>query len=1040
MNPTATITSDPLPGYVITERIGSGGYGEVFKAIAPGGIEKAVKSLYGYHDEELATRELKALERIKGVRHPFLLSLDRFEVVDGRLYVVTELADGSLDDCFQEYRRQGQVGIPRDELIGYLRDAADALDYMQDHHGLQHLDVKPENLLIVGGHVKVADFGLVKDVARMSQYSQVGGMTPTYAAPELFDNRPGTRTDQYSLAIVYQELLTGMLPFPGQTAAQLVAQHTGAEPRVSSLPEHDQPVIRQALAKKPDDRFPSCRALVEALLVAADKPKNAFSDRLETPQEADSADAVETRGNRADVTEHMAQDADGGESEASLSDSARRWAATERIGSWGAEEKVGTPAHAAQTPAPEAEEHVPEVVAKKEVVDVSVPEIAEFQASIQPTLLIGLGGQATGVLQRVRQNLLAQDSDCDWQQLVPMLVLDTDRSNLRRIADSNEGGGRATIETHLMPLKITQHYRRSSSDILQWLSRRWFYNIPRSLQTGGFRPLGRLALVDNAESVMKCITDLLSRITNREQLQSCGLPTNMICCHDKPRVILVASTSGGTGSGTALDLARAIRNITRAYGTENLELVGVFGDCCTGSGDARDLALVNTLAFLWEYSSMGRQGNRSNETPHERTALFEGDCLPFDHTYYVSGLGSESRLSVEQWIEQTAEYLFTDIASGCGPLLDACRVPSNSESTTLEESDKVRGFVVAPLDESREVVAQLAEEKLCELVAKYLRRRSAPRAIEEPPKKSRKKRARPKVAVAPSAPGDPSDSEPGDTDPVACLEAAMQSEFGSATNSVFATQMTSELQLKLRMTTETLQENSDLASGYHIHQLVRHAFENFMSVVCQFASEGPEGEVMSARCLRAGDQNSAPDDASLGNGALSTLVEEVARQSCGSFFAALVEAPKLSELDLGEFLQGTVSRALAQLVGSADGDSLIEQLASCQVNMFLIVKKAAIGPAGCGHERRSLVIIPEQGIDGSVESEIKTLLPSATMVRGKVSRPLLIREAANLSIAQIAATVVDDRPDLLEAARRLHTRKDLALLPLPRVVSAAGNS
>src|SRR4051812_15668035 len=255
-----------LPGYVLSERIGSGGYAEVWRAEAPGGIEKAVKIVYGYYNDEFASQELKALERIKGVRHPFLLSLERFEVVNGRLAILTELADMSLDQRLSQCQAEGLPGIPRAELLRYMSDAAEALDFLSQRHNLLHLDIKPENLLISGDHIKVADFGLVKELATRTQNSLVSGMTPTYASPEMFDDDPSAFSDQYSLAIVYQEMLVGNLPFPGRTAAQLAKQHTQVEPQLLSLPVEDRPVIARALAKKPTDRFPTCRAFVDELL------------------------------------------------------------------------------------------------------------------------------------------------------------------------------------------------------------------------------------------------------------------------------------------------------------------------------------------------------------------------------------------------------------------------------------------------------------------------------------------------------------------------------------------------------------------------------------------------------------------------------------------------------------------------------------------------------------------------------------------------------------------------------------------------------
>ncbi len=211
---------EPITGYTLEKKIGEGGFGEVWLANAPGGLKKAVKFVFGANDARRGSRELKSLERIKGVHHPFLLTLERFGIVDDRLVIVTELADGSLEDVLKRHQDRGSCGIPRAALLSYLHDAADALDYLHGSYQLQHLDVKPGNLLLVGGHVKVGDFGLLKDL-REIDHSVIGGLTPIYAPPELFDGRPCINSDQYSLAVMYQELLTGTRPFSGRTIAQL---------------------------------------------------------------------------------------------------------------------------------------------------------------------------------------------------------------------------------------------------------------------------------------------------------------------------------------------------------------------------------------------------------------------------------------------------------------------------------------------------------------------------------------------------------------------------------------------------------------------------------------------------------------------------------------------------------------------------------------------------------------------------------------------------------------------------------------------------
>src|SRR5262249_55541579 len=152
---------------------------------------------------------------------------DRVEIVDGQLVIVMELADRSLQERFDECRAAGEPGIPRDELLGYLLEAAEALDVMNLRHGLLHLDIKPGNLFLIADHVKVADFGLVNCVGdgKSDGPEALGGITPLYSAPETFLGKLSPYSDQYSLAVVYQHLLTGKPPFAGSNPRQLALQH-----------------------------------------------------------------------------------------------------------------------------------------------------------------------------------------------------------------------------------------------------------------------------------------------------------------------------------------------------------------------------------------------------------------------------------------------------------------------------------------------------------------------------------------------------------------------------------------------------------------------------------------------------------------------------------------------------------------------------------------------------------------------------------------------------------------------------------------------
>src|SRR4051812_3613153 len=108
--------TEPIPGYRLLAPLGRGAYGEVWKCRVPGGLDKALKIVEGdlrapEEDGEAknasARQELEALERIKAIRHPFILSIERLEIVDGALLIVTELADRSLADVLQYYQAKG---------------------------------------------------------------------------------------------------------------------------------------------------------------------------------------------------------------------------------------------------------------------------------------------------------------------------------------------------------------------------------------------------------------------------------------------------------------------------------------------------------------------------------------------------------------------------------------------------------------------------------------------------------------------------------------------------------------------------------------------------------------------------------------------------------------------------------------------------------------------------------------------------------------------------------------------------------------------
>jgi serine/threonine protein kinase len=307
---TLDLNSEPIPGYRLTKPLGSGGSGEVWTCEAPGGILKALKVVRGNvdlnEDHSGFEQEWRALDHIKTIRHPFLLAMDRIEVIDGELVIVMELADKSLRNLFEEYQDAGHRGIPRDELLGYFREAAEALDLMNFQYGLQHLDIKPDNLFLVSNHIKVGDFGLVnastKRDSSSSSTGELGGITPRYAAPERFHGQTASSCDQYSLAVAYQELLTGSPPFNGKNWRRLLLQHTREEPNLQGLSDSDRMVVARALSKESPQRFASCTEFVRALMTGQCEPPSArITNHREPPgPQAATVSAISVGPDRVD--------------------------------------------------------------------------------------------------------------------------------------------------------------------------------------------------------------------------------------------------------------------------------------------------------------------------------------------------------------------------------------------------------------------------------------------------------------------------------------------------------------------------------------------------------------------------------------------------------------------------------------------------------------------------------------------------------------------------------------------------------------------
>ncbi|HMP06884.1 MAG TPA: tubulin-like doman-containing protein, partial [Lacipirellulaceae bacterium] len=663
-----------LPGYTLSTKLGAGGYGEVWLAHAPGGLTKAVKFIFGSYHDKRAEHELRALQKIKEVRHPFLLSLERIEVVDGRLVIVTELADASLKDRFDECVAQGQPGVPRDELLKYLRDAADALDYLSQRHKLQHLDVKPENLLLIGGHVKVADFGLVKDVGK-SQASLVGGLTPLYSAPEVFQGAPSVHSDQYSLAVLYQEMLTGVLPFDGATAAELTLQHLHDEPNLAPLPTADRYIVSRALAKIATNRFGSCLELIAALC---------DSERSEA---AGWSPAQPATFPEAD-----------GETQ-SLGSEHRPGPVTEFFGDEAESPKSGVSTSLLLPIAPPAEA---EPVVRPPL------DIDAQACAPQPALVIGVGGAAGQVLQQLRQRMTRQYGD-DGVPAVQMLLLDSDPKSLARAQDGDRRTALRPDETLSLPLRRPQEYRDQSSRLTRWLSRRWLYNIPRSLRTEGMRPLGRLAFADHARQVVQRIRMSLTQAADDQALRASRAATGLPFVAGTPRVFVVAAVSGGAGSGMSLDVGYAVRAALDKLGAENAEIIGIFLYAAGRDPRHCDLAKVNCYSWLTEYNHFHKPGGQFPGDESCGLPAMPAGRRAFNAAYLVDLGVCDEESEFLEGAADVSEYLYLDLLTPARQFFAACR----AEASPPTAAAPLRTFAVRRYASTSDAAVQNAAAMLC---------------------------------------------------------------------------------------------------------------------------------------------------------------------------------------------------------------------------------------------------------------------------------------------------------------------------------------
>ncbi len=262
--------------YELEQLIGRGGMGEVYRAhdtlLGRTVAIKVFRASEGAAPAEAAShreRLLREAQAAAQLSHPNIVSVFDFAEEADVGYIVMELVEGETLETLLARKR---TPLPPDEVLYIVAAAGRALDYAHSHSVI-HRDIKPANIMILpGGEVKIADFGIAKftGASTLTVTGMVMG-TPYYMAPEqVMTQTLSGQIDQFALAAVAYTMLTGHKPFEADTLPSLFTQILHSEPPPAStlnplLTRRTNAVLKKGMAKNPAERFKDCSAFAGAL-------------------------------------------------------------------------------------------------------------------------------------------------------------------------------------------------------------------------------------------------------------------------------------------------------------------------------------------------------------------------------------------------------------------------------------------------------------------------------------------------------------------------------------------------------------------------------------------------------------------------------------------------------------------------------------------------------------------------------------------------------------------------------------------------------
>ena len=634
----------------------------------------------------------------------------------------------------------------------------------------------------------------------------------------------------------------------------------------------------------------------------------------------------------------------------------------------------------------------PNLPAEEKIVDVEVPTPAVSDQATMPTLYIAVGGIGIRILSRLRDILARRANASQHSTPVEMIAIDTDRAEIKNACSTNWSNPLPSTEALHLPLKLPQVYREQGSH-LEWLSHRWLYNIPRSLETRGYRPLGRLAIVDHVDKVLTLID---------QKLEQLAAITSGAANQEAPetRVVLLVGMGGGTGSGMVIDLANAVRSRLQATGRRG-QVQGVLVCTCLENTNASPLSVANTYALLSELQFVSKYGNRSAHSETSSLHQLESAHRPFDLIYLTKALASANH-SVDEGLASIASQLALASTNGACQILKCCQQTATPRELAQRDLLLFRTFIGVQLAGPRQKRINRLSKSLARTIEQQWLANASPSDW----------RGLDRASETASAHAPSPQSEAAETTNVATVSPVSRAEewrrhFGQHASTQFAYGAVSRVcrQSNFRGS------GGNTLSSTQPARFIDLASRAIIHIGKRAADSSKLGETLSDE-----EESIVNKLAARSQFVLTKIIDEIEQISADSAFDA-------AKIDCTIATEAAV--AVEEFLKTCSPEVALEANSTVQLSGQEVLGKAAIDVLQCGYDRRTLIFVPARIQANDEMAALLKTRPTATVVAAEVDEAVVFCEGCGISPLSLTRGFERVYPGIAEAARRLFTRIDI---------------